>query len=192
MIARVIRKPRQTGIALACWMLALLSCGLATPAQAVERQPGGRQESASPTISNAPLRAAIILNIIRFVDFGTGESSEPLLLCVHHSADTIRAIAALDGQRVGRREVGHRAFDGDDASGCAVVYLGLADPTAIARIRRAGLLVIGDGAGFIEAGGTIGLVGTGKHLQFEANAQAARAARIKLSSKLLRLATRVR
>jgi hypothetical protein len=146
----------------------------------------------SRTTSDAQLRAAIILNIIRFVDFGGVDATEPLLLCVSRSSAAAPAIAALDGRRVGARPVAHRDLDATDASSCDVAYLGVGNTAAIPRVRRPGMLVIGDGSDFIGAGGTVGLVGAGSRLRFEANTRAAHDAGIKLSSRLLRLAARVR
>jgi hypothetical protein len=142
-------------------------------------------------VADAPMRATIILNIIRFVDFGADQSG-PLLLCVARASGATRATATLDGQRVGTRPIAHRAFDGIDATDCTIAYLGAGNTAAIPRLRRTGMLLIGDGEEFIEAGGTIGLVGAGNQLRFEANTKAARESRIRLSSKLLRLARRIR
>ncbi len=142
--------------------------------------------------SDSALKAAIILNIIRFVDFGMSGATEPLLLCVNRASSAARAIAALDGKRVGARAIVTRELAPAMLGECDVVYLGAGNAAAIARMRRIGVLLIGEGPDFIEAGGTIGLVGAGTQMRFEANTRAAGEARIKLSSKLLRLATRVR
>lgn len=140
---------------------------------------------------DASLRAAIVLNIIRFVDFGQNNPPGSLLLCVNRASGTARAMAALEGERVGARRVVPRMSDLRDTSGCDVVYLG-DNRAAIVRVRRAGVLVIADGEGVLEAGGTIGLVGSGNRIRFEASTRAARESGIRLSSKLLRLAARVR
>lgn len=142
--------------------------------------------------SEAPIKAAIILNIMRFVDFGSQPAGGALHLCVSRSASAARATPGLHGQRVGARAVAHRFLDPGDAGKCDVIYVGGFNPGTLARMRRPGVLLIGDGPGFIEAGGTIGLVGAGAQIRFEANTGAAREAGIRLSSRLLRLATRVR
>lgn len=142
--------------------------------------------------SDSALKAAIILNVIRFVDFDVSEASEPLFLCIHRASSAARALAALEGQRIGARAIATRDLAPSKLGECDIVYLGAGNAASVGRMRRVGMLLIGDGPEFIEAGGTIGLVGAGKQMRFEANARAAREARIKLSSKLLRLATRVR
>ena len=53
-----------------------------------------------------------------------------------------------------------------------------------------GLLTVGDGPGFVANGGVIALVQQGLHLRFQVNRTVAAAARLTISSQLLRL-TRV-
>jgi len=145
--------------------------------------------SGGAAVPDGPARAAIVLNIIRFVDFGV--YSGPLYLCVSRATITAPAVLALGGKRVGVRPIALRELSGAAAT-CDVVYLTADEAYAISRVHQPGVLVIGDGSGFIEAGGTIGLVGTGSQIRFEANTRAAAQAQIKLSSKLLRLAARIR
>lgn len=140
---------------------------------------------------DAPFRAAIILNIIRFVDFGPRETRDPLMVCFTRSSGAAGAIAQLAGQRVGTRPVAPLELVPGRLSRCDVVYLGAGTARAVAKVRKEGVLVIGDGADFVDAGGTIALVGSGRQIGFEANTKAARAAQLRLSSKLLRLAARV-
>jgi hypothetical protein len=52
-------------------------------------------------------------------------------------------------------------------------------------------LLVGDGPGFINGGGMIGLVRFGNQIRFEINARAARQSGVSISSKLMRLAARV-
>ncbi len=147
----------------------------------------GPAEAQSP--ASGQLKTAIIFNIIRFVDFAP-EGDATLSVCLLRNASAPRELGSLNGQRVGNRTIAVRAIDAASAGGCDVVYLGTVI-NDLPRVRQRGVLVIGEGPGFVGAGGTIGLVQTGSQIRFEINVRAAREARLAISSKLLRLASRI-
>ncbi|MET1756366.1 YfiR family protein [Novosphingobium sp. RD2P27] len=143
------------------------------------------------TNNNSPndLRAAIVYNIVRFVDFpGSGNRLE---MCVARNADGASQMLALRGQRVGNRSISVRMVDSASVGGCDVFYLGHASAAETARARSHGVLLVGDTPSFINSGGTVGLVRMGKQIRFEINARNAQHAGLTISSKLLRLAARV-
>jgi hypothetical protein len=76
-----------------------------------------------------------------------------------------------------------------------VAFLGAATPAVLeswlAALATEPTLTVGDGDGFIDAGGMIGFVIVDETVRFEINAAAARAARLQLSSRLLALAIRL-
>lgn len=136
------------------------------------------------------LRAAIVYNIVRFVEFPVDGSSR-LDMCIVRGADGATHLAALQGQRVGSRTIVARLVDLVPTGGCDVVYLGRANATETARASRRGVLLMGEAPSFITSGGTVGLVRMGKQIRFEINTRNARNAGLSISSKLLRLAARV-
>ncbi|NRD89348.1 hypothetical protein C8024_07655 [Sphingopyxis sp. BSNA05] len=140
------------------------------------------------------LKAAIIYNVLRFVSFPEGSNSGSLNLCVVRRMSATREVAALNRKLVGKRPIEVRYIDPgvSDLSGCHVAYVGSGTPAQIGRIRQRGLLLIGDDHDFIRAGGAIGLVKFGNQIRFEVNAGSARQSGIAISSKLLRLASRVK
>ncbi|WP_232492643.1 YfiR family protein [Novosphingobium kaempferiae] len=137
------------------------------------------------------LRAALVFNIIRFVDFPDAGSSGTLILCVVREATNGAALASLRGQRVGSQIITVRAAPESPAGSCNVLYMGAANAADITRTQGPGMLLIGEGANFIGSGGTVGLVQTGRQIRFEINMRAARRANVVISSQLLRLASRV-
>jgi hypothetical protein len=149
----------------------------------------GASAAQAQTAGSGQLKAAIIFNIIRFVDFAP-DGDATLSVCVSRSASAPRELGSLGGQRVGNRTIALRAIDTANPDGCDVVYLGTVAGD-VARVRQRGVLVIGEGSAFVGAGGTIGLVQTGSQVRFEVNVRAAREARLEISSKLLRLAARI-
>jgi len=149
----------------------------------------GAAQAQAQAGGSGQLKAAIIFNIMRFVDFAP-DGDATLSVCVSRSASAPREMGSLNGQRVGNRMIALRSIEPENAGGCDVVYLGNVAGD-IPRVRQRGVLVIGDGSGFVNAGGTIGLVQTGGQVRFEVNVRAARDSRLEISSKLLRLSARI-
>ena len=147
---------------------------------------GAQAGSSSPD----QLRAAIVYNIVRFVEFPE-QRGKQLNMCVVRSVEGASHLLALNGQRVGTRTIAARPVESTPGNGCDVVYLGRASSAETARASRRGVLVMGEAPSFITSGGTVGLVRMGKQIRFEVNARNAREAGLSISSKLLRLAARV-
>ena len=84
----------------------------------------------------------------------------------------------------------------DDYTPCHVLFVARSErerlPAIVERLRGAAVLVVGDGAGFAEAGATVNLVIEKNKVRFEINQAAAERAGLKVSSKLLRLARHVK
>ncbi len=137
------------------------------------------------------LKAAIVFNILRFVDFADSGASDQVRLCLPRDVAGRSALASLDGRVSGSRRIVVRATAPGVGQGCDAIYVGSAGMAEIQRLERDGLLIIGDGPSFVRAGGTIGLVSMGNQVRFEVNNKAARSNRIAISSKLLRLAARI-
>lgn len=140
------------------------------------------------------LKAAIIYNVLRFVSFPNGSNSGSLILCVARRMSATSDVVALNNKPVGNRTINVRYIDPgvSDVSSCHVAYVGSNSTTHISRIKQRGLLLIGDDHDFIRSGGAIGLVKFGNQIRFEVNAGSARQSGIAISSKLLRLASRVK
>jgi len=79
---------------------------------------------------------------------------------------------------------------------CDLLYIGYASPKKIRAVlektRKASILTVGDAEVFARAGGMIGLVTAHEHVQIEVNLEAAQASKLKVSSRLLSLASVVR
>lgn len=145
----------------------------------------------APAQATSPneLKAAITFNILRYIDFPS--ASGPLRLCVKRGADGAQELAALGGQRIGARTIVIRGIDAGGNGDCDVVFLGQASASEISAALQRGTIVMGDGPRFVGSGGTVGLIRTGNQIRFEINLRAARETGITISSRLLRLASRV-
>ena len=160
-------------------IVALAVFGAILPSQAVAQSSKSSQ-----------LKAAIVFNILRFVDF-PGSNEGGLTFCVSSRDPDASRFRAFSGRTAGSRQVSVRLLSSNSYAGCDVVYLGDANPSEIASASRRGTLVMGDGSRFINRGGAVGLVRTGSQVRFELNLKAANQSDIEMSSRLIRLASRI-
>jgi len=148
------------------------------------------QSHAQDRDTNA-LRAALVFNIIRFIDLPPRPHGGPLLLCIDKGDQNGAALMTLNGQHIADQTISVRPVNEGAVADCNFRYLGNAAAADIAHAQQPGLLLIGEGPHFINDGGMVGLVQTGKQIRFEINVAVARRCRVNISSQLLRLASRV-
>lgn len=158
----------------------LLAGGGATPAQDVPEY---------------RLKAAFVFNFIAFTEW-PADAPSTLQLCVLGADPFGRDIDCLhDRVAAGRKLALQRRSAGEGARGCHVVFLSAALGDALPRVLQGLLgqpvLTIADTPGALRHGVMLNMNLAQDKVSFEAHLQAARAAGLNLSSKLLRLATEV-
>lgn len=112
-----------------------------------------------------------------------------ITLCVDRTSTLVRALRELAGKRVQQRTLTVREVDATAAplAGCDILITTAARPGPAPAER--GLLTVCDCDGLpASTGSMIALVREGDRLRFDVDRQAAEAAGLSLSSKLLRLA----
>ena len=142
------------------------------------------------------VRAAFIVN---FVDYTTWPANAPrdLVLCMLIGDAQLldAATAAVSSGSTGRRQLSvRRLTSAADVTGCAVLFVGQDRKDQWPAVRNqagAGILTIGEDEGVLDQGGVINLLQVGTRIRFEINLREANRRGIRLSAKLLRLATRV-
>ena len=152
----------------------------------------------STALDELPLKAAIVFNLLLFVEW-PGEAelppATPLLLCSDRSAPLWPQLKLLQDRAMRQRRLDVREVATPDEQRACQAWLledGGTRPLA-ARVPGAGpVLVIGDGRRADEVGVIVALRSAGSRLQFDVNLVEARQQRLQLSSKLLRLARVVR
>lgn len=166
------------------------------------------------------VKAAFLYNFIKFVDWPeekVADSNEPMVIGVIGSKDFIKAFENVKGKRVKDRSVIVKYFEGFEESKkskqendseqnrnikalgkCHVVMFCTCDSTVIKNrdeiieaLKDTSVLIVGEMPGFIEAGGIINFLMEDKKVRFEINLDAANEAKLKIRSKLIRLAKRV-
>lgn len=137
------------------------------------------------------LKSAIVFNVLRFVDFPAASPGRADF-CVENDAVASESFRAFSNKIAGTRRINVRVISSGAHAGCEVLYLAAASQRDIDRASQQGRLVMGEGRGFIDRGGSIGLIQSSSQVRFEVNLDAADKAGIKISSKLIRLAARVK
>jgi hypothetical protein len=181
-VAILKRRRRRAGVA----VLVLLIVAAMQPARA---QPGLEYE----------VKAAFLYNFIKFVEWPPESlaAGEPFRVCLLGEDPFGGALErAVRGDDVGGRPIAVErvAIDGALAA-CHLVFVPRAHANRTAATVRAigngAVLMVGESDGFLQAGGAINLVVDGGHVRFDVAIPQAAARRLKISSKLLRVARNV-
>jgi hypothetical protein len=142
------------------------------------------------------LKAAYLYNFAKFVEW-PGDPKTPLLMCVA-GVDPFGPLLeeTLRGHLVNGRPVVLLRLDTfQGMERCNVAFISSEEksklPQLLAILRGEPVLTVSDAPGFAAAGGSIGFIVDQDKLGFEINAGAAERARLKISSKLLHLASLV-
>lgn len=141
------------------------------------------------------LKAAFLYNFALFTEWPT-EVGAKVHLCIVGPDPFGTEIDGLEGKAVGTRtlHVQRRAASAA-LNGCEIVFAPAAVaaslPRLIESLKGAAVLTVADTPGASHRGAVLNMSVSNNRVAFEANLQAARAARLTLSSKLLRLATEV-
>jgi hypothetical protein len=142
------------------------------------------------------LKVAFLYNFVVFTEWPT-EVGPVLQLCVLGADPFGRDLDTLAGKPVGARSVQvQRKAAGESPRGCQVVFVAASAigilPRLIDEVRGQPVLLVADSPGAAGHGVALNLsVAANSKIVFEANLAAARAARLQLSSRLLRLAAEV-
>jgi uncharacterized protein DUF4154 len=101
----------------------------------------------------------------------------------------------LEGKRIGDRSLEVRYLLSGDVAGlraCQMVFVNASEerrlPDILAAVQGRPVLIVGESEGFASAGGTLGFAIRQSRVGVEVNSEAARQARLKISSQLLNLA----
>lgn len=189
----------------------------AGPTPRPRRQAAGRDVMASllvfltlaPAVRTQPIgtgrpdeygvKAAILYNLAKFVDWPTDAFADPaasLVICVL-GVDPFGGVLdeTVRGHGVGRRAVVAKRIV-DVTTGCHVLFIASSErrrlPAIMDRLHTRSVLTISEADGFTEQGGMIGLATEGERVRFDINVDAAERARLKVSARLMALASAVR
>lgn len=169
----------------------LVTLALSTPALA---------QGESPPLEYQ-VKAAFLYNFAKFVDWPPEVFRDPdaaFVICVVDEEAFAQALEqAVLGKTVNGRAFQVRRLSGpDEAGSCQMLHLGAAASSRLTgppkSLRGAPILTVGDDVGFARQGGIINFIIRDHRVGFEINPEAAGRAGLRISSKLLQLASIVR
>lgn len=151
-----------------------------------------------PESNEYQLKLAFLYNFAQFVDWPADsfhDPAAPLAICV--AGDNPFQGEIGEGLR-GRTVKGHplevrKLGAGEDLRACQMVFVRAGEkrliPSILASARGSNTLTVGEADGFARHGGIINITRNENRLRFEVNLSAAGRTHLKISSKLLALAT---
>jgi hypothetical protein len=155
---------------------------------------------ASDGASEYEVKAAFLFNFAKYVEWPEGTFAGPtdrIVICVlgENPFGTLLENIVKD-KRVNGRELAVRETGSVSATaGCQVVFIAATERQRVDEILRMlaaqPVLTVGDAESLADRGVILGLTLSEKRVRFEANLNAARRARLKLSSQLLKIAARL-
>jgi hypothetical protein len=176
----VKRRPLAHG----CWILILLA--LLAP---IERVAEGQLHD------ERAVRAAFVFNLTKYVEWP--QKTDGMVIGFIGQDQTGEIFKKmLDGKTSDSRVIHVLLSPSDqDLARCSILYI--ADPSknvraALDQVRGKSVLTVGDTEAFVREGGMIGLVTVGEQIQIQVSLETAQASRLKISSRLLNIATLVR
>ena len=157
------------------------------------------QAEPDPTLEHR-VKAAFLYNFAKFVDWPTNafaDADAPLVIGIFGDGSMVQALEqTVKGKSIGNRAIQtRRILDATRINPCQILFVAQSETQQVAQsvaaVGRAPVLLVGESPGFVAAGGAIGFASDEGRVRFEANTAAAERTGLKISSKLLRLATSV-
>ncbi len=156
-------------------------------------------ESPSPTAAPASreylLKAVFLYNFAKFTTWPAEsfrDPQAPLRVCIIGDDPFGAAMESIEGKSIKKRRLAViRIAQISDAERCHILFISTSEEERLRAIlddlHERPILTISDMPNFARAGGTISLKTVGDQIRFDINVDAANAADLRLSSKLLRL-----
>jgi len=172
------------------WWLVLLA--LLTPMVCVPRA------YAQPASRESELKAVLLYNLTQFVEWpgsAFASNNAPLVIGVL-GEDTLGRVLddAVRGEKYGGRSIVVQRFHAaEEAGGCQILFVCPSENARfqeiLSQLKGRAILTVADAEGFIRAGGMIRFVKSPQNkIRLRINAEAAKAAELSVSGKLLRVA----
>jgi len=159
---------------------------------------GALTSAASEFINEYQMKAAFLYNFAKFVEWPAGSfktPDSPVQICIFGKNPFGSALSdAIQGKTLdGRTFVILQISEAPSKDSCQIVFVTAAGRNrfrALARVSpETGVLTVGETPGFSEDGGVINFRLENNKVRFEINVNAAEAEKLRLSSKLLSLAS---
>ena len=155
----------------------------------------------SPRTSEYQLKAVFLFNFVQFVDWppSATQDSQPSLLIGILGDDPFGTFLdeTVRGERLGARSIQVRRYRRiADIEECNILFISRSEnervPEILSALKHRPVLTVSDGDGFASQGGIIEFFTDKSRIRIRINLDAAQAANLTISSKLLRVAEVVR
>ncbi len=155
----------------------------------------------SPRTSEYQLKAVFLFNFVQFVDWppSATQDSQPSLLIGILGDDPFGTFLdeIVRGERLGARSIQVRRYRRiADIEECNILFISRSEnervPEILSAVKNRPVLTVSDGDGFASQGGIIQFFTDKNRIRIRINLDAAEAANLTISSKLLRVAEVVR
>lgn len=149
------------------------------------------------TVGEYTIKSALILNFARFTNWPSeafADSTDTLHICIVGDDAVVDAFAGIKSKRVGKRHLAVKKVRSTRRlEDCHLLFVSGSNrgrlPQIFAAVKGEPVLTIGEMADFAKSGGIINLVKAGGKIRFKINLNAARRAGLKISSRILKMAT---
>lgn len=157
--------------------------------------------TAESTHQEQQVKAAFLVNFPKYVDWSVealADTNTPVIIAVLGETKVIEELQKIIPGRTinGRTIILKRLKPEEELRGNHIVFISAAEqrrsPDSLTKLRESGVLTVGESDDFLERGGIINLVRRGQKIAMEVNLAAADKAQLKISSKLLSVATVVK
>ncbi len=145
------------------------------------------------------VKAALLLNFARFIEWperAFADARAPVVICVfarNPFGDALDRV--VDGESAGGRSVTAREVHGpSDSAGCHLLFVPAGtEPRAVTTIQQSGpyTVTVGESPRFEKIGGAVNLVLESGRVRFNVNLQPVEARGVRISARMLHLASRV-
>jgi len=157
----------------------------------------GRAQEPQPT--EYQIKAAFLFNFAKFVEWPAAafaEETSPMVIGIlgeNPFRDDLERM--VRGKTINNRPLVIKEFRSPaEATNCHVLFISTSEkqrlPEILKSLHGISVLTVGETDRFTETGGMINFVAEGNKIRFQINEVAARSAGLKISSKLLSLASR--
>jgi hypothetical protein len=154
--------------------------------------------AAETALSEAQLKSAFLLNFPKYVDWPPNDFPQPNGPIVVGIFGGENVVAEFSTMSEGKVVDGHpikfvRVTTIAQCRGCHILFVGSSEsrqtPEILSSLKGANVLTVGESEQFIEQGGMINLARRDRRIALEVNLDATRQTQLKISSKLMALAT---
>jgi hypothetical protein len=156
---------------------------------------------AAESLPESQVKAAFLVNFPKYVDWPAeafAATNSPIVIGVLGKTEVTAELQKIIAGRIvnGRPIVLKHLASGTETGGCHILFVSAAEqkllPGLLAKLKDGGVLTVGESDDFLGRGGIINLARREQKIAVEVNLTAADQARIKISSKLLSVASVVK